>query len=108
MCNSFKASSLSRVGLVVALLIGGFAMSTGAQAFCGFYVAKADTKRFNKASQVVLARDGDRTVLTMASDDGSPLGALTLVRPQASGPLNHEQPNITEGLRRVLCGILSS
>ena len=47
-------------------------------------------------------------VLTMASDDGSPLGALTLVRPQDSGPLNHEQPNITEGLRRVLCGILSS
>ena len=26
--------------------------------FCGFYVAKADTKLFNKASQVVLVRDG--------------------------------------------------
>jgi hypothetical protein len=37
-------------------------------AFCGFYVAKADTKLFNKASQVVLVRDGDRTVLTMAND----------------------------------------
>ncbi len=37
-------------------------------AFCGFYVAKADTTLFNKASQVVLARDGDRTVITMASD----------------------------------------
>jgi hypothetical protein len=37
-------------------------------AFCGFYVAKADTSLFNRASQVVLARDGDRTVLTMASD----------------------------------------
>ena len=36
--------------------------------FCGFYVAKADTKLFNKASQVVLVRDGDRTVMTMASD----------------------------------------
>jgi hypothetical protein len=36
--------------------------------FCGFYVAKADTKLFNRASQVVLARDGDRTVLTMAND----------------------------------------
>ena len=36
--------------------------------FCGFYVAKADTKLFNKASQVVLVRDGDRTVLTMAND----------------------------------------
>ena len=42
-------------------------------AFCGFYVAKADTRLFNRASQVVLVRDGDRTVLTMASDyQGSP------------------------------------
>jgi hypothetical protein len=39
-----------------------------AQAFCGFYVAKADSKLFNKASQVVLVRDGNRTVLTMAND----------------------------------------
>lgn len=37
-------------------------------AFCGFYVAKGDAKLFNKASQVVLVRDGERTVLTMASD----------------------------------------
>jgi hypothetical protein len=36
--------------------------------FCGFYVAKADTKLFNKASQVVLVRDRDRTVMTMAND----------------------------------------
>src|SRR5436190_21861060 len=43
------------------------------RAFCGFYVAKADSKLFNKASQVVLARDGNRTVLTMANDyEGEP------------------------------------
>lgn len=42
-------------------------------AFCGFYVSKADTKLFNRASQVVLVRDGDRTVLTMANDfSGNP------------------------------------
>jgi hypothetical protein len=41
--------------------------------FCGFYVSKADTGLFNKASQVVLVRDGDRTVMTMASDfEGEP------------------------------------
>jgi hypothetical protein len=41
--------------------------------FCGFYVSKADTKLFNKASQVVLVRDGDRTVMTMANDfEGAP------------------------------------
>jgi hypothetical protein len=31
---------------------------------------------------------------------------LTLLRPFASGPLNHEQPNVTEGLRRLLGEIL--
>ena len=42
-------------------------------AFCGFYVAKADSKLFNRASQVVLAREGNRTVLTMANDyEGEP------------------------------------
>jgi hypothetical protein len=44
------------------------ALSGTAQAFCGFYVSKADTSLFNNASQVVLVRDGDRTVLTMAND----------------------------------------
>jgi len=44
------------------------AISTTAQAFCGFYVARADTSLFNRASQVVLVRDGDRTVITMAND----------------------------------------
>src|ERR1700679_3562163 len=37
-------------------------------AFCGFYVAKADTKLFNKASKVVLVREDDKTVMTMAND----------------------------------------
>lgn len=37
-------------------------------AFCGFYVAKADVTLYNKASQVVIARDGNRTILTMAND----------------------------------------
>src|SRR3954452_15492344 len=44
-----------------------------AEAFCGFYVAKADTKLFNKASQVVLVRDDEKTVMTMANDfEGDP------------------------------------
>ncbi|MDX2156647.1 MAG: DUF2330 domain-containing protein [Hyphomicrobiaceae bacterium] len=38
------------------------------EAFCGFYVAKADAKLFNKASKVVVARHGERTAVTMASD----------------------------------------
>src|SRR5438093_3707308 len=39
-----------------------------AYSFCGFYVAKGDAKIYNKASQVVLVRDADRTVMTMAND----------------------------------------
>ena len=31
-------------------------------------MASGDAKLFNKASQVALVRDGDRTVLTMAND----------------------------------------
>src|SRR5262245_33192402 len=44
------------------------ALAEDASAFCGFYVSKADTKLFNKASQVVLVREGDRTTLTMVND----------------------------------------
>ena len=49
--------------------------------FCGFYVGKADTKLFNKASQVVLVRDGDRTVMTMASDFKGDLKEFAIVIP---------------------------
>jgi hypothetical protein len=55
--------------LTTVLTIAVLAMAARtALGFCGFYVAKADTKLFNQASQVVLVRDGDRTVLTMAND----------------------------------------
>src|SRR5262245_15806526 len=55
-------------------LVSIVAWSTpGILGFCGFYVSKADTKLFNKASQVVLVRDGDRTVMTMVNDfEGEP------------------------------------
>ena len=52
-----------------------------AWAFCGFYVAKADSKLYNKASQVVIARDGDRTVLTMANDYQGAVKDFALVVP---------------------------
>ena len=52
-----------------------------AMAFCGFYVAKADTKLYNKASQVVFARDGSRTILTMANDYQGDVKDFALVVP---------------------------
>ena len=51
-----------------AVASGAFGLADRADAFCGFYVAKGDAKLFNQASQVVLVRDADRTVLTMAND----------------------------------------
>lgn len=58
---------MKRLQLLLSVLVL-VAAARAALGFCGFYVAKADTKIFNKASQVVLVRDGDRTVLTMAND----------------------------------------
>src|ERR1700694_3631240 len=50
------------------LALAFFLSAANAHAFCGFYVAKGDAKIFNRASQVALVRDGDRTVMTMAND----------------------------------------
>ena len=50
------------------LLTLTFFAAANAHAFCGFYVARGDAKIFNKASQVVMVRDGDRVVMTMAND----------------------------------------
>jgi hypothetical protein len=54
--------------LIVPLVLYVLLFSEAVAAFCGFYVARADARLFNRASQVVLVRDGDRTVLTMAND----------------------------------------
>jgi len=62
---------MKRFRLVISLfvvLIAVLCFAPTAWAFCGFYVAKADSKLYNQASQVIMARDGDRTVLTMAND----------------------------------------
>jgi hypothetical protein len=63
-------------GLAVALLLQGTA-----HAFCGFYAGKADASLFNQASQVVLVRDGNRTVLSMQNDYQGPLSEFALIVP---------------------------
>ncbi len=52
-----------------------------AQAFCGFYAGKADASLFNEASQVVLVRDGNRTVISMLNDYSGPLNEFALIVP---------------------------
>ena len=61
-----RAMRIARFGLLT--LVAWVGVTPTAQAFCGFYVSKADTTLFNRASKVVLVRDGDRTVVTMAND----------------------------------------
>ncbi len=68
---------LTRITLFIFL----FSLSNNALAFCGFYVAKADTELFNSASQVVMVRDQDRTVITMASDFQGDVADFAMVVP---------------------------
>ena len=65
----------------IVWLIHLLAFSGGALAFCGFYVAKADTDLFNRSSKVIIARDGPRTILTMANDFQGDVGEFALVVP---------------------------
>lgn len=62
-------------------------------AFCGFYVAKADSKLYNQASQVIIARKGDRTVLTMANDYQGNVKDFALVVP-VPVPIEEDQVNV--------------
>ena len=74
-------------------------VTTTAQAFCGFYVAKADTSLFNRASQVVLVRDDDRTVITMANDFEGEVEDFAVVIPV---PTRIEREQINVGDRAVI------
>ena len=51
-----------------ASALAALALANTAQAFCGFYVGKADASLFNDASQVIMARHDERTTITMLND----------------------------------------
>jgi hypothetical protein len=63
--------------LLAALLLS----STAASAFCGFYVSGGGAQLFNNATQVVLMREGTRTVLSMQNTYQGPLADFALVIP---------------------------
>lgn len=60
------------------------ALIGSAQAFCGFYVGKADANLFNEASQVIVVRDGDKTVVSMLNDYKGELKEFAIVVPVPS------------------------
>ena len=70
--------------------------ATNASAFCGFYVAKADTELFNESSQVAVVRDGDRTVITMANDYQGEPEEFAMVIPVPT-TITKEQVHVSDG-----------
>lgn len=88
-----------RRSTILALAVLALTAAPPARAFCGFYVAKADTKLFNRSSKVVLVRDADRTVLTMASDYQGDPKEFALVVPV---PTFLEREQIHVGERAVI------
>ena len=88
--------------VLIALVLAVFAImifAPKALAFCGFYVAKADTKLYNQASQVIIARDGDRTILTMANDYQGDVKDFALVVPV---PVVLEQEQVQVGNPKII------
>lgn len=69
--------------LLTLLLLSAYGIMTS---FCGFYVAKADASLFNKASQVILARQGNTTTVTMQSDFEGSVKDFAMVVPVPEVP----------------------
>src|SRR5215471_2557646 len=69
------------VGLFAGALVLTSLPSRPARAFCGFFVAGSDAKLTNNASQVVLMRKGNRTVMTMSNNYQGPPENFAMVVP---------------------------
>ncbi len=65
----------------VVAFVATVAAPRAADAFCGFYVAGADTKLYNNATTVTMMRDGTTTVLSMRNNYQGPPEAFALVVP---------------------------
>ena len=66
----FHSKKILGMKTIIKILIFGLALFPTERSFgfCGFYVAKADATLFNNKSEVILVRDGRKTVITMSND----------------------------------------
>lgn len=94
-----KELEMKRFIVPLVMLFVVALMAPDVSAFCGFYVAKADSKLFNQASQVVLVRQDDKTVITMANDFKGDLKEFAIVVPV---PTVLEKGQIRVGERAVI------
>jgi MYXO-CTERM domain-containing protein len=80
-----KNKTLQTAALTAALLLAAAAGTAlapqQAEAFCGFYVSGATGELFNNATQVVLMREGTRTVLSMQNNYQGPPSDFAMVIP---------------------------
>ncbi|MER2566935.1 MAG: DUF2330 domain-containing protein, partial [Myxococcaceae bacterium] len=81
--------------LIAALVVLG---SSTASAFCGFYVAGGGAELFNNATQVVLMRNGTRTVLSMQNNYQGPPEDFAMVIPV---PIVLQKENVKTLTRNV-------
>src|SRR6187399_1472229 len=72
--------SVVGVSLVALMAVAAWP-ARRAGAFCGFFVAGSDAKLTNNASQVVLMRKGNRTVMTMSNNYQGPPENFAMVVP---------------------------
>ncbi|HWU86099.1 MAG TPA: DUF2330 domain-containing protein [Kofleriaceae bacterium] len=73
---------MTRIGITVGATALALTLAAeAAHAFCGFYVSGSGAKLSNEATQVVLLRQGTRTVLSMQNDYKGPLEDFAMVVP---------------------------
>jgi MYXO-CTERM domain-containing protein len=71
--------TLSSLALATTLI--ATVPADNAEAFCGFFVAGADSELYNNATMVVLMRDGTRTVLSMQNNYQGPPQDFAMIVP---------------------------
>jgi hypothetical protein len=67
--------------IYLAIWTAALFFAQNANAFCGFYVAKADATLFNNKSEVIMVRNGNHNVITMSSDFKGDLSEFAMVVP---------------------------
>jgi len=72
---------MRKLGITIGAMALVLGTASAAEAFCGFYVSGSGGKMFNDATQVVLMREGTRTVLSMQNAYQGPLDDFAMVIP---------------------------
>ena len=76
-----KRHVLAACAAALCVFGGGVLTPSQADAFCGFYAGGAGAALYNNATQVVLMRDGTKTILSMQNNFQGPLEDFAMVIP---------------------------